>query len=150
MYSLVSTVPYSATRPTSFRPRSTSMTCSARSLSLARSSSSRAWSSSPLRPRRRVPAIGRTSTPPSVRRLGLAHPAAEACLLPPQRTAQAGNLGVEPRDRGGVRGVEISVPDAGVRHHLERVREVVEHADHVTEHEDGVGQVLIVARVCGD
>ncbi len=68
MYSLVSTLPYSATRPTSLRPRSTSMTCSARSLSLASSSASRRWSSSGARPRGRVPAIGRTSTMLSVRR----------------------------------------------------------------------------------
>src|SRR5438552_504743 len=72
MYSLVSTVPNSATRPTSLRPRSTSMTCSAHSFSLARSSSSSWRSSSGPRPRGRVPAIGRTSTTLSVRRTSAA------------------------------------------------------------------------------
>ena len=50
---------YSATRPTSLRARSTSMTCSARSFGSARSSSSRRLSSSGVWPRGRVPASGR-------------------------------------------------------------------------------------------
>ena len=56
------TDPYSQTRPTSLRPRSTSITCSARSFSLRFSSSARRMSSSSFRPRRRVPAIGCVST----------------------------------------------------------------------------------------
>ena len=44
--------------PTSLRPRSTSMTCSAHSFSSASSSASSAASSSGVRPRRRVPASG--------------------------------------------------------------------------------------------
>ena len=56
---------YSATRPTSLRPRSTSMMCSARSLGSASSSSARARSSASSPPRRRVPASGRIVTIPS-------------------------------------------------------------------------------------
>ena len=52
------TLPYSATRPTSFRPRSTSIRCSARSFGSAASSAASAASSSGLAPRGRVPAIG--------------------------------------------------------------------------------------------
>ena len=52
----------------SLRARSTSIRCSARSFSSARSSFSSARSSSWLAPRLRVPAIGRISTRPSVRR----------------------------------------------------------------------------------
>src|SRR5206468_1503771 len=47
------TDPYAQTRPTSLRPRSTSMTCSARSFSLRFSSSASRMSSSSFRPRRR-------------------------------------------------------------------------------------------------
>ena len=46
------TEPYSQTRPTSLRPRSTSITCSARSFSLRFSSSASRTSSSSVRPRR--------------------------------------------------------------------------------------------------
>ena len=53
------TVPYSQTRPRSLRPRSTSITCSARSFSSASRSAAIAWSSSTSPPRGRVPAIGR-------------------------------------------------------------------------------------------
>ena len=53
-----------ATRPRSFRPRSTSMTCSARSLTSASSSASSRASSAGSAPRGRVPAMGRTSGPP--------------------------------------------------------------------------------------
>mmetsp|Transcript_10236 Transcript_10236/g.35613 ORF Transcript_10236/g.35613 Transcript_10236/m.35613 type:complete len:321 (+) Transcript_10236:328-1290(+) len=60
------TLPISATRPTSLRPRSTSMTCSARSFSSARSSDSSAASSSSVLPRGRVPASGRFTTHPSL------------------------------------------------------------------------------------
>jgi hypothetical protein len=54
-----STEPYSHTRPRSLRPRSTSITCSARSFSSASSSSAIRRSSSRPAPRGRVPAIGR-------------------------------------------------------------------------------------------
>ncbi len=60
------TVPYSAMRPTSLRPRSTSIRCSARSFSLLTSSCVMRASSSAERPRRRVPAIGRSVTVRSV------------------------------------------------------------------------------------
>src|SRR3982750_2511308 len=53
------TEPYTQTRPRSLRPRSTSITCSARSFSSASSSSAIALSSSTVAPRGRVPAIGR-------------------------------------------------------------------------------------------
>jgi len=53
------TLPILATRPTSLRPRSTSIRCSARSLGSANSSASRAWSSEGVAPRGRVPAMGR-------------------------------------------------------------------------------------------
>ena len=56
------TEPNSQTRPRSFRPRSTSITCSARSFSLRFSSSPSRRSSSSLPPRGRVPAIGCVST----------------------------------------------------------------------------------------
>ena len=52
------TVPGWLTRPMSFLPRSTSIMCSAFSFSLASSSSAKAWSSSSLAPRGRVPATG--------------------------------------------------------------------------------------------
>ena len=52
-------VPYSQTRPRSLRPRSTSITCSARSFSSASSSSAIRASSAASPPRGRVPAIGR-------------------------------------------------------------------------------------------
>src|SRR5437867_4249332 len=60
--SLTCTEPKSQTRPMSLRARSTSMTCSARSLGSASNSFSSAESSSGVRPRRRVPAMGRIST----------------------------------------------------------------------------------------
>ena len=50
------------------RARSTSITCSARSFSSAMSSASSRLSSVAFAPRRRVPAIGRTSTVPSASR----------------------------------------------------------------------------------
>ena len=56
------TLPYSHTRPRSLRPRSTSITCSARSFSSASRSSAIALSSSSVAPRGRVPAIGRVET----------------------------------------------------------------------------------------
>ncbi len=56
------TVPKSQTRPRSLRPRSTSMTCSARSFSSARSPAASAVSSAGVAPRRRVPAMGRVDT----------------------------------------------------------------------------------------
>ena len=59
------TEPMAATRPTSLRPRSTSMTCSAFSFGSARSSASSAASSAASRPRRRVPAMGRSVISPS-------------------------------------------------------------------------------------
>ena len=52
------TVPGSHTFPKSLRPRSTSITCSARSFSSPSSSASFARSSAPVRPLGRVPAIG--------------------------------------------------------------------------------------------
>ncbi len=57
-----STDPYSHTRPRSLRPRSTSITCSARSFGSASSSSAIRRSSSAVAPRGRVPAIGRVDT----------------------------------------------------------------------------------------
>ena len=56
------TLPISAMRPTSLRPRSTSITCSARSFGSASNSRSSSSSSSGVAPRGRVPAIGRTVT----------------------------------------------------------------------------------------
>ena len=56
------TVPYSHTRPRSLRPRSTSITCSARSFSSASSPSAMCASSAASAPRGRVPAIGRVDT----------------------------------------------------------------------------------------
>ncbi len=66
MRSLRRTLPARATRPRSFRPRSTSITCSERSFGSA-SSSLRDGARPPRRsrPRGRVPAIGRTCTTPS-------------------------------------------------------------------------------------
>ena len=58
MYLLTVTVPGRATRPRSFRPRSTSITCSARSFGSRWSCSDRSWSSAGVAPRGRVPAIG--------------------------------------------------------------------------------------------
>ena len=57
--------PTSATRPTSLRPRSISIRCSARSFGSASSSAASRSSSAAVSPRGRVPAIGRTSTRPS-------------------------------------------------------------------------------------
>ena len=56
-----STEPYSQTRPRSLRPRSTSITCSARSFSSASSSPAMRRSSSAVAPRGRVPAMGRVA-----------------------------------------------------------------------------------------
>ena len=64
-WSVTFTVPISATRPTSLRPRSSSIRCSARSFGSASSSSSSALSSCGVAPRGRVPAIGRMVTLPS-------------------------------------------------------------------------------------
>src|SRR3546814_4932774 len=62
MVSVTFTDPVLATRPTSLRARSISMTCSARSLGSAISSSARRASSSGVAPRLRVPASGRIVT----------------------------------------------------------------------------------------
>ena len=62
MNSVTLTDPSSDTRPTSLRPRSTSMTCSARSLGSVFIICSIAWSSASVAPRGWVPAIGRSST----------------------------------------------------------------------------------------
>ena len=62
MMSLSSTEPISETRPISFRPRSMSMTCSARSFGSASSPSASSVSSSSVVPRGRVPARGLTVT----------------------------------------------------------------------------------------
>ena len=64
-WSVTLTVPILATRPTSLRPRSSSIRCSARSFGSASSSSSSALSSCGVAPRGRVPAIGRIVTVPS-------------------------------------------------------------------------------------
>ena len=66
--SVTSTLPISATRPTSLRPRSSSIRCSARSLGSASSSAASSRSSAGVAPRRRVPAMGRMVTLPSRRR----------------------------------------------------------------------------------
>src|SRR5258707_965562 len=58
MYLLTVTVPGRETRPRSFRPRSTSMMCSARSFGSRWSCSERIASSAGVAPRGRVPAIG--------------------------------------------------------------------------------------------
>ena len=65
MSSSTLTVPNFATRPTSLRAKSTSITCSARSLGFSRNSPARRRSCSSSRPRLRVPAIGRLMTRPS-------------------------------------------------------------------------------------
>ena len=62
MKSTTSTVPAVQIRPKSFRPRSTNIRCSARSLGSANSSSPRRISSSTDAERFRVPAIGWTIT----------------------------------------------------------------------------------------
>ena len=68
IFSVTRTEPVSATRPTSLRPRSISITCSARSFGSASSSSARRASSSGVAPRGRVPAIGRSViAPPETR-----------------------------------------------------------------------------------
>ncbi len=68
MHSSTVTVPYRAVRPTSFRPRSTSITCSARSFWSARSSVGERGVLLGVLPRGRVPAMGRTVIlPPSTR-----------------------------------------------------------------------------------
>ena len=56
-WSVTLTVPISATRPTSLRPRSSSIRCSARSFGSASSSASSALSSCGVAPRGRVPAM---------------------------------------------------------------------------------------------
>src|SRR3989304_4319698 len=61
----ISTVSYLATRPTSLRPRSTSITCSARSFGSASSSSASRWSSSSVAPRRRGAGRGGAGPLPS-------------------------------------------------------------------------------------
>ena len=63
--SVTFTLPIAETRPTSLRPRSTSIKCSARSFGSASNSASNAMSSSCVAPRRRVPANGRMVTTPS-------------------------------------------------------------------------------------
>ena len=65
------TLPGTATRPTSLRPRSTSMMCSARSFSSASSSAASASSSSGVAPRGRVPAMGCVVTTPSSTRTSI-------------------------------------------------------------------------------
>ena len=62
------TDPLAATRPRSFRSRSTIMMFSARSLALAVSSRASSSSSSSQRPRRRVPFMGRVSMLPPLSR----------------------------------------------------------------------------------
>src|SRR6201995_5027913 len=59
MRSRTRTLPYSLTRPTSLRPRSTSMTCSESSLASESRSAARRSSSSSSWERARVPAMGR-------------------------------------------------------------------------------------------
>ena len=79
------------TTPRSLRPRSTSMTCSARSLSLASSSPAIAWSAAASFPRGRVPASGRRRALPSVEtheKLGRCAEHRAAAVLP-RRTCRA-------------------------------------------------------------
>ena len=64
--SLTFTLPTFATRPRSFRPRSMSIKCSARSFSSLSISFSYAWSFSYVEPRLRVPAMGRSKICPSL------------------------------------------------------------------------------------
>ncbi len=64
MSSSTRSVPNRATRPTSLRARSTSMVCSARSFGSSESSAAILASCSAVRPRQRVPAIGRLMTRP--------------------------------------------------------------------------------------
>ena len=63
--SVTFTDPIADTRPTSLRPRSSSIRCSARSFGSANNSASSATSSSWVAPRRRVPASGLMVTTPS-------------------------------------------------------------------------------------
>src|SRR5438552_4105764 len=115
MNSVTFTEPSSETRPTSLRPRSTSMTCSARSFGSAFSSSSIWWSFASVAPRGRVPAIGRRATaPPSTR----------------TRTSVEG------------RGIPL-VPDR-VRDDEQAVAQVVKDQERVGEEEDRVREAEIV------
>ena len=61
IFSVTCTWPVWLMRPTSLRPKSISITCSAISLASLSKSSAIAWSCSGVAPRRRVPAIGRTT-----------------------------------------------------------------------------------------
>ena len=67
-YSVTSTVPNRAIRPISFRPRSTSILCSASSFSSAKSSRSSSRSSSSVPPLGRDPATGKVVSRPSCSR----------------------------------------------------------------------------------
>lgn len=77
-------------RPRSFRPKSTSMLCSASSLVLCNKSCSSARSSSSVAPRRREPANGKVKSSPLVRRVSVSgEEPASSTWSPERRTCTA-------------------------------------------------------------
>ena len=126
-------MPISATRPTSLRPRSSSIRCSARSLGSASSSSASAGPRAGVAPRRRVPAIGRIVTLPSRTRTRISglepidREAVEVEEVEEGRGVHAAQRAVEREGRQRELGLE-----ALGQHHLEDVarRDVVLRLQH--------------------
>ena len=120
--SVTETSPTSATRPTSLRPRSSSIRCSARSLGSPISSSASASSSACVAPRLRVPAMGRIVTLPSRSRTRISGTrsddgkAREGEIVEEGRGVQAAQRAIERKGRQGEGPAE-----ALARHHLEDV-----------------------------
>src|SRR6266568_3655965 len=91
MNSDTSTEPIWETRPTSLRPRSTSITCSARSLGSPCISAASRSSSASFLPRGCVPAIGRSSTRPSSMRTSTSGEEPTMLVLPRRRKKRYGD-----------------------------------------------------------
>src|SRR5207244_1049613 len=162
MNSVTFTEPSSETRPTSLRPRSTSMTCSARSFGSAFSSSSIWWSCASVAPRGRVPAIGRRATAPPSTRTRTSGEEPTIVTLPRRRKKRYGDGLIgrsargarELRERhadahgravvGAVEGRGVPLVYDRVRDDEQAVAQVVEDQERIGEEEDRVREAEIV------
>src|SRR5207249_1815870 len=147
MNSVTFTDPSSATRPTSLRPRSTSITCSARSFGSFFICRSMARSCASVVPRGWVPAIGRSSTRSPSTRTRTSGDEPTIVVLPRRRKKRYGDgLIVRSAVVRRVQGRRVALANVRVGHDEQPVAQVVEDEQRVAQHEHGVGQPEVVAR----